>query len=220
MSDAKATLGPSDTGSQLEGTGFVHLDGALCGSYRTSDFESAAALVAQVAQLADAQNHHPDIRLGYGSVEFQLSSHDAGGVTERDITLARGIHQIADALGATGESMTPTRHELAIDCVDPDAVRDFWRVGMGYVESPSGDDIDLIDPRGRGPKVWFQRMDPPRTDRNRIHVDVYLPTADAEQRVKDVVAAGGFLLTDEFAPDWWVLADVEGNELCICTSEA
>ncbi|MHA6694389.1 VOC family protein [Homoserinimonas sp. A520] len=222
MSDAKATLGPQNSASELEGTAFVHLDGVLYGKYKTDDFEGAAALVAQVAQLADTQNHHPDIRLGYGSAEFELSSHDAGGVTERDIKLARGIHGLADALGATVEPVQRQRHELAIDCVDADAVRDFWRVGMGYVESESdGDgDIDLVDPTGQGPKVWFQHMDPPRTDRNRIHIDVYVPTADAEQRVRDVVAAGGFLLTDEFAPDWWVLADIEGNELCICTSDA
>ncbi|HEU4807081.1 MAG TPA: VOC family protein [Homoserinimonas sp.] len=220
MSDAKATLGPTDTAAELEGTGFVHLDGVLYATYKTGDFESAAALVAQVAQLADAQNHHPDIRLGYGSAEFELSSHDAGGVTDRDITLARGIHELAHALGATIETVQRQRHELAIDCVDADAVRDFWRVGMGYVESPSDGDIDLIDPSGRGPKVWFQHMDPPRTDRNRIHVDVYVPTSAAEQRVQDIVGAGGFLLTDEFAPDWWVLADVEGNELCVCTSDA
>lgn len=220
MSDAKATLGPTDTSAELEGTGFVHLDGVLYATYKTGDFESAAALVAQVAQLADAHNHHPDIRLGYGSAEFELSSHDAGGVTDRDIALARGIHELAHALGATIETVQRQRHELAIDCIDADAVRDFWRVGMGYVESPSDGDIDLIDPSGRGPKVWFQHMDPPRTDRNRIHVDVYVPTSDAEQRVQDIVAAGGFLLTDEFAPDWWVLADVEGNELCVCTSDA
>src|SRR5690554_249987 len=214
-----STLGPHDTESALEGTGFVHLDGVLHASFTTKDFASAADFVAQVARLADEQNHHPDVRLGYGSVGFELSSHDAGGVTERDLTLARGIHEIADALGAASESVTPQRHELAIDCVDADAIREFWRVGMGYEESVSGKDIELVDSTGRGPKVWFQRMDPPRTERNRIHIDVYVPTVDAEQRVKDVVAAGGFLLTDEFAPDWWVLADVEGNELCICTSD-
>jgi 4a-hydroxytetrahydrobiopterin dehydratase len=218
MSDA--TLGPSDTAAELDGTGFVHLDGVLYAAYKTRDFDSAAALVAQVAQLADAQNHHPDVRLGYGSVEFDVSSHEAGGVTDKDIALARGIHEIADALEAHAQPIQPTRHELAIDCVDAEAVRAFWRVGMGYVESASDDGIDLVDPRGRGPKIWFQQMDPPRTDRNRIHVDVYVPTADAEHRVQDIVAAGGFLLTDEFAPDWWVLADVEGNELCICTSNA
>lgn len=218
MSDS--TLSPRDTSSDLEGSGFVHLDGVLYGEFKTTDFESAARFVARVSELADAQNHHPDIRLGYGSVGFELSSHDAGGVTSRDIALARGIREIADTLGASSRPVTPQRHEIAIDCVEADAIRDFWRVGMGYVESPSGDDVDLVDPSGRGPKVWFQHMDPPRTERSRIHIDVYVPTADAEQRVKDIIAAGGFLLTDEFAPDWWVLADVEGNELCVCTSDA
>lgn len=220
MSEAKNTLTPAETAAELDGTAFVHLDGVLYGSYKTSDFEAAASLVAQVAEVADAQNHHPDVRLGYGSVGFELSSHDAGGVTERDLALARAIQDLADVLGATGKAVQPTRYELAIDCVDADAVRDFWRVGLGYEEVASGSDIELVDPRGRGPKVWFQYMDPPRTDRNRIHLDVYVPTADAEERVQDIVAAGGFLLTDEFAPDWWVLADVEGNELCVCTSDA
>lgn len=214
------TLTPSQTAAELDGTAFVHLDGALYGSYRTKDFDSAAVLVAQVAEVADAQSHHPDIRLGYGRVGFELSSHDAGGVTERDIALARAIQQLADALGAKSEAVQPHRYELAIDCVDADAIRDFWRVGLGYEEQESNGSTDLVDPRGRGPKVWFQHMDPPRTDRNRIHIDVYVPTDDAEQRVQDIVAAGGFLLTDEFAPDWWVLADVEGNELCVCTSDA
>jgi 4a-hydroxytetrahydrobiopterin dehydratase len=220
MSDPKATLTPAETEAELEGTAFVHLDGALYATYKTADFDAAAVLVAQVAEIADAQNHHPDIRLSYGRAEFELSSHDAGGVTDRDVTLARAIHSVADTLEASPVTRLPSRYEIAIDCVDADAVRDFWRVGMGYEENQSAEDIELVDPLGRGPKIWFQHMDPPRTDRNRIHLDVYVPTAAAEERVQDIVAAGGFLLTDEFAPDWWVLADVEGNELCVCTSDS
>ena len=107
---SEATLGPNDTAAELEGTGFVHLDGVLYAAYKTGDFDTAAVLVAQVAELADAQNHHPDIRLSYGSVEFDVSSHDSGGVTDRDIALARGIHEIADALRAESQPVQPTRH--------------------------------------------------------------------------------------------------------------
>jgi 4a-hydroxytetrahydrobiopterin dehydratase len=91
-------------------------------------------------------------------------------------------------------------------------------VGLGYLESGPADDIELRDPRGAGPKVWFQHMEIPRTERNRIHLDVYVPTSDADGRVQAIVEAGGLLVTEEHAPDWWVLADVEGNELCVCTS--
>lgn len=221
MSDTSKTLSPQRTATQLDGTAFVHLDGALYGSYSTPDFGSAAVFVAHVAEVADAQNHHPDIRLGYGTVAFELSSHDAGGVTDRDLKLARSINGIAQALDAKAVPVEPAGYGLGIDSVDSDAIRDFWRVGLGYEEKVASDgSVELVDPRGHGPKVWFQHMDPPRAERNRMHIDVYVPTADAQQRVDDVVAAGGFLLTDEFAPGWWVLADVEGNELCVCTSDA
>jgi 4a-hydroxytetrahydrobiopterin dehydratase len=65
-------------------------------------------------------------------------------------------------------------------------------------------------------------MDPPRTDRNRIHLDVYVAGGReaCERRVADTIAAGGRLVTDEHAPEWWVLADPEGNELCVCQGQA
>lgn len=212
-------LTPTDTAEPLAGSSFVHLDGTLYATFTTGDFASASELVAQVARAADAMNHHPEISLGWGKVSFQLSSHDAGGVTSRDVKLAAEIQKLADTLGAKGREVQPTRYEMAIDCVDADGIRDFWRVALGYEERDDGGETQLVDPRGIGPTIWFQHMDPPRTDRNRIHLDVYVPTEDAQSRVDDVIQAGGDLMTAEHAPDWWVLADVEGNELCICTSE-
>lgn len=214
-----STLTSSDTAEHLAGSAFVHLGDVLYGSYTTKDFERAVAFVADVARAADAQNHHPEVRLGYGKVSFELSSHDAGGVTERDLALAHEIQRIADEVGVVAEPVHTLRYDLAIDTVDADVIRDFWRVGMGYVERIADEEVELVDPRGRGPKLWFQRMDPPRTDRNRIHVDVYVPAAEAEARVEAILEAGGTLMTDQFAPDWWVLADVDGNELCICAAE-
>lgn len=218
MSPSTDLLAPAETTERLAGSAFVHLDGSLYATFSTRDFASASELVAQVATAADAMDHHPDITLGYGKVGFQLSSHDAGGVTERDLKLAEEIQRLADSLGAEGQPVRPTRYEIAIDCADADQVRDFWRVGLGYDEHATADEVQLVDPRGHGPTVWFQHMDPPRTDRNRIHLDVYVPVEDAEARVEAIMEAGGDLMTAEHAPDWWVLADVEGNELCVCTS--
>ncbi|MEO6505540.1 MAG: VOC family protein [Terrimesophilobacter sp.] len=212
-------LAPTDTSEKLAGSAFVHLDGSLYATFATSDFASASDLVAQVAGAAEAMNHHPDISLGWGKVSFELSSHDAGGVTSRDLQLAAEIQSLADVLGATGQPVRPTRYELAIDCAKADDIREFWRVALDYEEHEDAGEIQLVDPRGVGPTIWFQHMDPPRTDRNRLHLDVYVPTVEAQGRVEAVLQAGGDLMTAEHAPDWWVLADVEGNELCICTSE-
>ena len=78
-------------------------------------------------------------------------------------------------------------------------------------------DEDLLDPRSYGPPFWFQQMDAPRPQRNRIHIDVWVPHDQAEARVAAAIAAGGHLVTDQHAPAWWVLADAEGNEACVAT---
>lgn len=212
-------LSPSDTAAALKGTAFRHLRGALRASYSTQDFAQAAALVAGVGAAAEELGHHPEIRLGWGSARFELSSHDAGGVTERDIELAGRIQALADSAGAQGDDDVPGIYDIAIDTVDADSIRPFWKAAFDYEEKPNSDgEIDLVDPRGSGPFLWFQHMAPPRLERNRIHFDVYVPAELAEARVERVIDAGGTLLTDEHAPNWWVLADVEGNEVCICTS--
>ena len=75
----------------------------------------------------------------------------------------------------------------------------------------------LIDAAGQLPAIWFQQMDVPRPQRNRIHLDVTVAHDEAEARVRAALAAGGHLVDDSFARSFWVLADAEGNEVCVCT---
>jgi 4a-hydroxytetrahydrobiopterin dehydratase len=95
----------------------------------------------------------------------------------------------------------------------------FWRAVLGYRDRDSGGE-DLIDPRGRGAPFWFQKMDAPRPQRNRIHIDVWVPHDQAKARVAAAITAGGRLVTDKYAPTWWTLADAEGNEADVCTWQA
>lgn len=60
-------------------------------------------------------------------------------------------------------------------------------------------------------------MDLPRPQRNRIHVDVSVPHDEALRRIDAALTAGGVLRSDSAAPAFWVLADVEGNEVCVTT---
>jgi 4a-hydroxytetrahydrobiopterin dehydratase len=59
-------------------------------------FRDAIAFIVRVADLADAADHHPELHNVYASVTIELTSHDAGGVTERDIALARAIDAVVD----------------------------------------------------------------------------------------------------------------------------
>lgn len=97
--------------------------------------------------------------------------------------------------------------QITIDAMDIPIVRTFRRAVLGYREIGDG---DLIDPRSIGPSIWFQQMDVPRTQRNRVHIDIDVPHDTIEARVAKAIAAGGRLVTDVYA--WWVLADSEGNE--------
>ena len=211
--EALATAVTELTGLSPNGAGRLQV------RVRAASFPDAVRLVAEVAAVAEELDHHPDVDLRYRVVGFGLSTHSAGGVTAKDLELARRILSLAAGSGA--ELLPPrARVEIAIDAADPDAVREFWRVGLGYREQEVLHDgsVELVDPDGLRPSLWFQSMSPPRTGRNRLHLDVYVPAGVAEQRVADAVAAGGRLVSDEHAPAWWVLADAEGNELCICTS--
>lgn len=90
----------------------------------------------------------------------------------------------------------------------------FWRAVLGY-EKRQDTDEDLLDPHGRWPTFWFQQMDAPRPQRNRIHINVWVPYDVAEARVATALDAGGHLVTDQQAPISWTLADAEGNEACV-----
>jgi 4a-hydroxytetrahydrobiopterin dehydratase len=68
---------------------------ALNKTYSFARFADGIRFVNQVAEVADSMNHHPDIDIRYTNVTFSLSSHDAGGITQRDLDLAKAIEQTA-----------------------------------------------------------------------------------------------------------------------------
>jgi 4a-hydroxytetrahydrobiopterin dehydratase len=70
-------------------------DGALVRTYRFADFVHAVDFVEQLAEVAESQRHHPDIDIRYNKVTLRLSTHDAGGLTERDVKLAEALQQFA-----------------------------------------------------------------------------------------------------------------------------
>jgi 4a-hydroxytetrahydrobiopterin dehydratase len=183
--------------------------------FRSRDFATGVRLVARIAELADTANHHPDIDLRYAGVTVRLMSHDVHGLSERDVRLAREISAVARELGITADPAAVQDVALTIDALVLPDVMPFWRAVLGYRDV--GEE-DLADPHGRWPAIWFQQMDAPRLQRNRIHVDVRVPADLAEARVAAALAAGGRLVTDRFAPSWWTLADAEGNEVDIATS--
>jgi 4a-hydroxytetrahydrobiopterin dehydratase len=69
-------------------TGWNEVDGALERTFELSSFPEAIAFVDRVAELAEAEDHHPDIDVRYKNVTLRWSTHSAGGITDRDVELA------------------------------------------------------------------------------------------------------------------------------------
>ena len=63
--------------------------------YEFKDFVEAMKFVNKVADAADAAGHHPDIQIVYNRVTLQLTSHDSGGVTQRDVKMAGKLNEIS-----------------------------------------------------------------------------------------------------------------------------
>jgi 4a-hydroxytetrahydrobiopterin dehydratase len=78
-----------------EGWTFEDDGKALVRSFKFEDFSEAFAFLTQVALHAEKVDHHPEFTNVWNRVDFRLTSHDAGGVTERDRELAESINRLA-----------------------------------------------------------------------------------------------------------------------------
>lgn len=188
----------------------------LVARFETGGFSAGAALVGAIANVADEANHHPDVDLRYPHLTVSLVSHDVGAITQRDIRLARRISELAADAGAPAAAHAPDVIGMALDTPDHAAVKPFWQAMLGYQESSSAHD-ELKDGAARSPSVWFQESKADAPDRQRWHLDISVPAELAQARVQAALSAGGTLVSDEAAPSFWVLADPEGNQGCICT---
>jgi 4a-hydroxytetrahydrobiopterin dehydratase len=192
--------------------GWVLLLDRIATRIPTRDFAAGLALVDQIGAAAEAADHHPDLDLRYTAVEVRLSSHDEGGVTERDLALARTISDLAVSAGLAPSAVGVTQLELGLDSPDRAAVAPFWAAVLGATVH----DIEVVDETGQLPTIWFQKSgrDEPR---QRWHHDLWVDPAEVRPRIDAAVAAGGRLVSDDEAPSFWVLEDPEGNKICLCT---
>jgi 4a-hydroxytetrahydrobiopterin dehydratase len=200
----------------------------VLGEFRTEVETGSLPLAADVAGRAAAEpgaDGHLRMDVRSDRVIFALQTPAVAWVTPEDVELARRISAVAEEFRLTTRAGIGERSrsvqvlEIGIDAMDAAAIRPFWRTVLGYVEEhdTSGPTGALVDPLGEGPAIWFQQMDAPRPQRNRIHFDISVPHDEAEARIRATLAAGGKVTYDEEAPAFWVLADAEGNEACITT---
>ena len=188
-------------------------DGA-CAFFRTGSFAASARLVQGIGEAIDA-DARPDVDIRDGGVTVRLVTiaKDYMGMTQRDVDLARRISAVAHEQGATADPSAVQSVLVIVGSHANPEVMPFWQAVLGYEPRADSPEEDLVDPGDRGPALWFEAMEEPRSDGGgAIHVAVWVPQDQAEARVALALAAGGHMVRDEFAPMWWTLADAAGNE--------
>ncbi len=133
--------------------------------------------------------------------------------------------------------------QVSFDADDPPTLAQFWAVALGYVLQPPPDGFDswpafiesvglpvdevdnysaLVDPDGRGPRLFFQKVPEGKQAKNRVHLDVNVGAPDHDwakvsSHAEKLREAGGTVVeerTDKMSR-WIVMLDPEGNEFCV-----
>ncbi|WP_162802214.1 VOC family protein [Ornithinimicrobium murale] len=186
---------------------------------------SAAPFVPAVATLADEAGLPLviDVRrtaAGQGLVVLDTGK-DRWEMEDGYEDLAARVQETAREMGLSADVAAPRFVQIGIDAVDIPAVREFWRVALGYQEDPRADVTDIVDPRGVNVPLFLQDLDADdearRAQRNRIHVDLFLPHDQLQSRLEATLAAGGTVVRDA-GPITWTVSDPEGNEIDLTTA--
>lgn len=187
------------------------MDVGAAAYFCTGSIAAGAQFVTAICALDGIGNRRPtvDVRDAGVSVRLMTFTDNFGGpMSQYDVELARQISAIATGLDLRADPTALQAMLISVDALDIPAVMPFWSAVLAYEKRPDTDG-DLLDPHDRWPTLWFQQMDAPREQRNRIRVEVSVPYDQAGSRIAAASAAGGRIVADG------VLADPEGNEVCV-----
>ena len=168
-------------------------------------FATAIAALDELAEyppLIDVRPSGVTVRLHEDILDF---TDDGVADRARAVSAAARERGLAPRPDLTQDAQIAIATRLPIDEVLP-----FWRAVLGYVDHV-GD--DLLDPRGRGPSVWFQQLDPEKPLRHAMHIDLAVPREIAGRRLDAAIAAGGRVAGDVAAVRYWTCADAAGNKV-------
>lgn len=203
--------------------------------YLVDGFGAAVRFVAAVGEAGDEVGHHPRVSIGTGYVDFELVTDDAiyreddgtehvvEWVTQQDVDLARRVSGIAAEHRLTPDPASVSELELGLDATSPAAVAPVWAAlltGDAASQGRGSPSDEVRDATVRVPNLWFDDTGEPGAGagHQRLHVEVYVASEVAEQRIAAAVAAGGTVVDDSNAPSLTVIADPEGNRGVLCVA--
>ena len=108
---------------------------------------------------------------------------------------------------------------LVLDCLEPQALAQFWAPALGYVEVGSVENYTMLVAKDdAGPRLLLQRVPEAKSGKNRMHLDIHVADIQTEAaRLEDLGARRVEAAPlSEHGHSWVLMADPEGNEFCVC----
>lgn len=196
-----------------EGGGdWVGLHGGPTAVFRMDSIAAAASLASAIGAVPGFEGSTGALTIASGVLTVRLTR-EMWFTEERHVEMARSISELARQHGAVPDRSAVQEVQWAISA-KPDAINlEFWRAVLGYRAAA---DDNGMDPLGVSSTVWMQDLDVEKPLRHAMHVDVSLAQEQAASRIEEALAAGGRIVDDSGAPEYWVLADEAGNRVCVC----
>jgi 4a-hydroxytetrahydrobiopterin dehydratase len=189
-------------------------DGA-CAFYPTASFQASMRLVEAIGGIEGIDEHPPKVDIRHDGVTVRFLTKRAEGyrLTTTDLELARAVDRVASKQGLTADPSAIQSLLVIPGWTDRSEIMPFWQAILGYEPRIDSPDEDLVDPRDRDAPFWFEQMDEPRGDgKGAVHIVVSVPLEQAQARIDAAIEAGGRIVHDANAPEWWTLEDPAGNQ--------
>lgn len=192
---------------------WVVLHGGATAVFRVPSLSDAGRLAEAIAQVPGLERSGALLTITDDRLSVRLTR-GVFRVEESQVAVARAVSAKAREHGAVADRSLAQEVSLAV-AAKPEAINvDFWRAVLGYAPL---DEDNAVDPLGHGSTVWMQDLDPAKSLRHAMHIDVSVARERVEPRLKAALAAGGRIVDDSDAPVGWILADPAGNRVCLTT---
>jgi 4a-hydroxytetrahydrobiopterin dehydratase len=180
-------------------------------AYVAGSLPDAARLAAAVADVPGLDGAGALLTVGDRRLTVRLTR-GVFAAERHHVELARAISGVASDHGATSDRAAVQSVQVTVSAQPDEIDVGFWRAVLGY--DPLADD-NGVDPLGHGSTVWLQELDPAKSLRHAMHIDVSVPRDQVEARLAAALAAGGRIVRVEDLEATWILADRAGNKVCL-----
>ena len=182
--------------------------------FSANSLAKAAELVEPVVAAAERFGVLPDVDVRPEGVVVKVPYRDTWGIPASVADFAAAVSQAAADLHLTANPSLAQSVGIYVAQHSQADVRPFFTAALGY--EPLGD-TDAVDPLRSGPQLAFNPITDDHPSRGRTHFDIFVPADQAQARVDAALAAGGRLVDDSHAPDWWTLASPDNHGVDIAS---